>query len=205
MKRIPPHKGLLSPIVISFIMVVLLVQITYLVLVRPLATDPNFPIKNTKLISGDVLSSTNNAIAGYYSPPITLSDLLGHRKDHTHSVTLLFIDARNLLLAQNFLLECKRYNLSNYVLFSLDNYTTCEKLEDDNCYFDASYDFSTKKGNGAYRINITTYLLDKGYNIFLAHEDVLLSDNPLLVLLDQLKFSSILTFHSTLIDHMISM
>jgi hypothetical protein len=161
-----------------FVMVVVCLQLLYLVLIRPTPPHPSFAVHHAKIIShGHILRST---IARY--KPIKLKDLIDERKDHTNSITLIFVNVNNLQLAHNFLLECTKYNINNYAIFSLDNYTTCEKLEVDNhCYFDESYDFSSESNMLAYKINITLFLVQQGYNIFATHKDIILSDNPLLV------------------------
>jgi hypothetical protein len=171
--------------VFVFVIVVLVLQLAYLILVRPTPIDQS-PVK--VLVGYDYVIST---VRSY--KPIKLHKLIGDRKDLTNSITLIFLDQFGLKLAQNFLRECEKFYINNYVIFSLDNYTTCEKLGDTNCFFDQSYNFSTEHSRISYKINITLYLVQQGYNIFSAHKDVLLSDNPLLVCYLQLLILVILT------------
>ena len=161
-------------IIFIFVVVVVVLQLAYLILVRPAPAPNPSPVK--KLIGFDYVASS---VRSYR--PIKLHTLIAHRKDHTNAITLIFLDKLGIKLAQNFLRECHKFNINNYVIFSLDNYTTCEKLEDKNCFFDQSYNFATEHSRISYQINITSYLVQQGYNIFSAHKDILLSDNPLLV------------------------
>ena len=158
--------------VFVFVVVVLVLQLAYLILVRPPPTEHS-PVK--RLIGYDYVVSSRSY------KPIKLHTLIGHRKDHTNAITLIFLDEFGLKHAQNFLRECYKFNINNYVIFSLDNYTTCEKLGDKHCFFDQSYNFSNEHSRNSYKINITLYLVQQGYNILSAHKDILLSDNPLLV------------------------
>jgi hypothetical protein len=159
--------------VFLFVIVVLVIQLAYLILVRP---APTIHPTARKLDGFDfVISPVRNY------KPIKLHTLIDHRKDHKNAITLIFLDEFGLKLAQNFMRECQKFKIDNYVIFSLDNYTTCEKLGDNNCFFDKSYNFSTEESRISYKINITQYLVRRGYNIFSAHKDILLSDNPLLV------------------------
>lgn len=160
-------------VVFVFVIVVIVLQLAYLILVRP---APEEPAHVRKLQGYDYIVST---VRSY--KPIKLHDLIAHRKDLTNSITLIFLDQFGLKLAQNFLRECERYKINNYVIFSLDNYTTCEKLADKNCFFDQTYNFTTEHSRISYKINITSYLVKQGYNIFSPHKDIILSDNPLLV------------------------
>lgn len=162
-----------TQLVFVFVVVVLVIQLLYLILFRPIHTDQVQP---------RVLHGYDYVVSPVRSyKPIKLHTLIQHRKDYTNSITLIFLDQFGLKLAQNFLRECPNFKLNNYVIFSLDNYTTCEKLEDRNCFFDKTYNFSTEHSRMSYKINITSYLVQQGYNIFSTHKDIILSDNPLLV------------------------
>lgn len=170
------QRALGSPtrIVFFFVVLVLFLQLAYLVLVRPYSSDQP---PGEKIIGFDfVLLST---VKSY--KPVKLHTLVGHRKDDTNSITLIFLEESGLKLTKNFLVECIKLEIYNYVIFALDNYTTCEKLGDDHCYFDSSYNFTSRHSRDCYKINTTMYLVQQGYNVFSSHKDVLLFDNPLLV------------------------
>lgn len=165
-------------IIFIIIGTVILLQIFHLILSpAPPSASSLLNEENTKIIThGRIMRSSHPTYQ-----PILFKDLIDQRKDQSSSITALFITENDIQLSINFLLECNKFNLNNYVVFAMDNYTTCEKIGDHYCFFDESYDFSNDRKQLEYRINVTSYLVQQGYNLFVTSNDVILFDNPLLV------------------------